>query len=132
MSGKFGFKSLPFGHKLVYISAIVNVSVLGFVWVKRQIKMSQEELRQKEDMVVLTAEMDVGNWTESNRFKCFFAAQRYHMVGSTGPEDEKSPEVQRMLEVMHQCREGLYNYIPAETPSMRPLHAPPSYTVSAS
>merc|ERR1719440_1289806 len=65
-------------------------------------------------MKVLTAEMDVGNWSESNRFKCFFAAQRYHMLGSTGPEEEKSEDVQKMLKVMAQCREELYDKLPAQ------------------
>mmetsp|Transcript_48985 Transcript_48985/g.98692 ORF Transcript_48985/g.98692 Transcript_48985/m.98692 type:complete len:125 (-) Transcript_48985:151-525(-) len=122
MSSKAGFSSLSFTQKMIYTSAVFNVCVVGFVWLKRQLKMADKESKELEDMQVLTSSMDMGNWSESNRFKCFFAAQHYHMLGTSGPEEEKGPEVQKMLDVMAQCREELYRKVPAETPAMRPLH----------
>eukprot|EP00929_Paragymnodinium_shiwhaense_P020394 TRINITY_DN13611_c0_g1_i1.p2 TRINITY_DN13611_c0_g1~~TRINITY_DN13611_c0_g1_i1.p2 ORF type:complete len:126 (-),score=46.60 TRINITY_DN13611_c0_g1_i1:156-533(-) len=120
------FKGLNFSQKLVYSSAVINVCVVGFVWVRRQFKLAQQEAREKDDMQVLTAEMEMGNWSESNRFKCFFAAQRYRMQGTSGPEEEeKDDDVQKMLQVLAQCREDLYYKLPAQTPAMRPLHKPP-------
>mmetsp|Transcript_130669 Transcript_130669/g.326045 ORF Transcript_130669/g.326045 Transcript_130669/m.326045 type:complete len:130 (-) Transcript_130669:32-421(-) len=123
--GASGWKSLSWTQKMVYSSAVVNGCVVGFVWLKRQFKMADKEAQEMKEMQSYTAEMDVGNWSESSRFRCFFAAQRYHMFGSKGPEDEKEPEVQKMLEVMEQCRQELYRKLPSETPAMRPLHMPP-------
>merc|ERR550532_2056460 len=107
---------------MIYASALLNVSIVGFVWLKRQLKMADKEAKEVEDMKVLTSEMDVGNWTDSNRFRCFFAAQRYHALDTRGPEEEKPAEVQKILEVLAQCRGELYTKLPAETPAMRPLH----------
>merc|ERR1719203_2653756 len=125
MSSAAGWGSLSFAQKLIYSSAIFNVSVVGFVWVKRQLKMADKEAKEVEGLQDLATEMDMGNWSEANRFRCFFAAQRYHMLGTSGPEEEKSPDVLKMLDVMAQCREELYRKLPVETPAMRPLHQPP-------
>mmetsp|Transcript_120026 Transcript_120026/g.208442 ORF Transcript_120026/g.208442 Transcript_120026/m.208442 type:complete len:135 (+) Transcript_120026:67-471(+) len=122
-----GFKSLPFSHKMIYISAVANVSIVGFVWTKRQIKLGQQELKEEDQMKELHQEMSAGVWSSSNRFKCFFAAQRYHLLDTAGPAEEQSADCQQVLRILDQCRDDLHGMIPAETPAMRPLHSPPQY-----
>mmetsp|Transcript_55339 Transcript_55339/g.145704 ORF Transcript_55339/g.145704 Transcript_55339/m.145704 type:complete len:127 (-) Transcript_55339:225-605(-) len=122
MASKGGWSSLPFAQKTVYASAILNVSVVGFVWVKRQLKMADREAQEVKEMEEIQMDMDMGKWSESNKFRCFYAAQQYRMMGTAAPEEEESPEVRKLLEVMAQCREELYRKLPAETPSMQPLH----------
>eukprot|EP00444_Apocalathium_aciculiferum_P022572 CAMPEP_0183433740 /NCGR_PEP_ID=MMETSP0370-20130417/61584_1 /TAXON_ID=268820 /ORGANISM="Peridinium aciculiferum, Strain PAER-2" /LENGTH=163 /DNA_ID=CAMNT_0025620149 /DNA_START=56 /DNA_END=547 /DNA_ORIENTATION=+ len=124
-SGSGGWSNLSFAQKMIYSSALLNVCVIGFVWLKRQLKMSEKEAKEMEASKTFEADMDMGSWSESNQFRCFFAAQRYHMLGTASADEEKSPEVQKMLEVMAQCREELYRKLPIETPAMRPLHMPP-------
>uniref|UniRef100_A0A6U8U6M7 Uncharacterized protein n=1 Tax=Zooxanthella nutricula TaxID=1333877 RepID=A0A6U8U6M7_9DINO len=124
-SSKAGWRALSWTQKMIYSSAMLNVCVVGFVWLKRQLKMADKEARELQELQAFTAEMDMGNWSEGNRFRCFFAAQRYQMLGTQGPEEEKAPEVQKLLEVMAQCRAELYRKLPVETPAMRPLHLPP-------
>merc|ERR1719272_1576548 len=104
--------TLSFTQKMIYGSALLNVCVIGFVWLKRQLKMADKEVREMEDMKQFEVDMDMGNWSESNRFRCFYATQRYHMSDTAGPQEEKSPEVLKILEVMHQCREELYRKLP--------------------
>mmetsp|Transcript_16300 Transcript_16300/g.35705 ORF Transcript_16300/g.35705 Transcript_16300/m.35705 type:complete len:124 (-) Transcript_16300:65-436(-) len=113
-----GFRSLSIPHKLVYSSAVINITVVSLAWLKRQIKTAESEKKEVEDAESVLAEMDTGTWSETNRFRCFFAAQRYRMFGSQGPEDEQSAEIQKMLSVIKQCREDLYDLIPPETPAM--------------
>merc|ERR1712039_221338 len=113
-----GFKNLTGTQKVIYVSAV------GFVWLKRQIKMSEKEFKEVEEMKAMTEAAPADLMENSSKFRCFFAAQQYHMLGSTSPEEEKAPEVQRMLEVLAQCKEDLYHKLPAETPCMRPLHSP--------
>lgn len=124
-SGRSGFKNLSLSQKVIYVSVIINVGVCGFVWLKRQLKMSEKEAREMDEMKAMTEAIDATSLSDSsNKFRCFFAAQHYHMLGTSSPEEEKSPEIQKILEVLAQCREDLYRRMPDETPAMRPLHAP--------
>merc|ERR1712194_901782 len=125
MASRGGWATLTWTQKMIYSSAILNVGVVGFVWVKRQMKMAEKEAKELEDVASINADMDMGSWSESNRFRCFFAAQRYHMLNTKAPEEETGSEVQKMLEVMAQCRKEIYRKLPVETPAMRPLHQPP-------
>eukprot|EP00747_Dinoflagellata_sp_TGD_P186379 gnl/TRDRNA2_/TRDRNA2_43375_c0_seq1.p2 gnl/TRDRNA2_/TRDRNA2_43375_c0~~gnl/TRDRNA2_/TRDRNA2_43375_c0_seq1.p2 ORF type:complete len:135 (+),score=34.32 gnl/TRDRNA2_/TRDRNA2_43375_c0_seq1:80-484(+) len=123
-----GFKNLTLPQKLIYSSAVFNVSVVGFIWLKRQMKLADREEEERTALQELTAGMEgTEAWTETNKFRCFWAAQRYHQYGAAGPEEEKDPEVQKLLAVMSKCREDLYELIPTDTPATRPLHSPPQY-----
>merc|ERR1712187_134520 len=117
-----GFAGLSFPQKLVYSSAVINVTVIGFVWLRRQFKMAHQELKEHEELRVLKGEMDEGEFGESNRFRCFFAAQRYNMMNTTGPEEETSQEVQVLLKVLAQCREDLYEKISSNTLASLPIN----------
>mmetsp|Transcript_55324 Transcript_55324/g.99630 ORF Transcript_55324/g.99630 Transcript_55324/m.99630 type:complete len:143 (-) Transcript_55324:13-441(-) len=124
-SRSHGWKGLSFPQKLIYSSAMINVAVISFVWVKRQMKMADKEQKEMDEMAAMTKEFDAANWGANSRFRCFFAAQQYHMLNSAGPDEETGGEVQKMLEVLAQCREDLYRKIPKDTPAMMPLHMAP-------
>eukprot|EP00930_Biecheleria_cincta_P104830 TRINITY_DN9725_c0_g3_i1.p1 TRINITY_DN9725_c0_g3~~TRINITY_DN9725_c0_g3_i1.p1 ORF type:complete len:137 (+),score=31.16 TRINITY_DN9725_c0_g3_i1:67-477(+) len=120
MAGKAtGWRGLSFPQKLIYSSAMVNLAVISFVWVKRQMKMADKEQREAEELAHSIAEVSAESWSANSKFRCFFAAQQYHMLNSSGPEEETSPEAQKMLEVLAQCREDLYKKMPVDSPAMR-------------
>eukprot|EP00405_Crypthecodinium_cohnii_P011719 CAMPEP_0206426354 /NCGR_PEP_ID=MMETSP0324_2-20121206/4327_1 /ASSEMBLY_ACC=CAM_ASM_000836 /TAXON_ID=2866 /ORGANISM="Crypthecodinium cohnii, Strain Seligo" /LENGTH=165 /DNA_ID=CAMNT_0053891291 /DNA_START=171 /DNA_END=668 /DNA_ORIENTATION=- len=116
-----GWKSLSFSQKTVYGGALLNILVVAFVWLKRQLKMADREAKELEETKSLESDMDMGNWNQDNKFRCFFAAQRYHMLAPETAEEELSPEVQKLVSVMSQCREELYRKLPDDLPAMRPI-----------
>eukprot|EP00931_Biecheleriopsis_adriatica_P001079 TRINITY_DN101289_c0_g1_i1.p1 TRINITY_DN101289_c0_g1~~TRINITY_DN101289_c0_g1_i1.p1 ORF type:complete len:138 (+),score=38.32 TRINITY_DN101289_c0_g1_i1:79-492(+) len=126
-----GWKGLTFAQKLIYSSAMFNVAVIGFAWVKRQMKMADKEAKEVEELQASMAEVTAENWSANSRFRCYFAAQQYHVLNSSGPEEETSREVQKMLEILAQCREDLYRKIPKVTPAMQSLQNAPAMPVAA-
>ena len=119
MSGSW--KALNFPQKAIYASAIFNVSVLSFVWVKRQMRMADKEQKEVEELQATMAEVSADNWSANSKYRCFFAAQQYYLLNSSSPEEETVPEARKMLEVLTQCREELYPKIPKDTPASRPI-----------
>ncbi|CAK9033886.1 unnamed protein product [Durusdinium trenchii] len=115
------WRSLSFSQKVIYTSAVVNTAVLSFVWVKRQMKMADKEQKEVEELQATIAEVSADNWSANSRYRCFFAAQQYYLLNSSGPEEETAPEAKKMLDVLAQCREELYLKIPKDTPASRPI-----------
>eukprot|EP00933_Yihiella_yeosuensis_P001650 TRINITY_DN102769_c0_g1_i1.p1 TRINITY_DN102769_c0_g1~~TRINITY_DN102769_c0_g1_i1.p1 ORF type:complete len:141 (+),score=37.56 TRINITY_DN102769_c0_g1_i1:87-509(+) len=125
-AGLRGWKGLSFPQKLIYSSAMVNLAVISFVWVKRQIKLAEKEKKEVEEMQTMANNVSAADWGATSEFRCFYAAQHYHILNSSGPEEETGKDVQKMLEVLALCREELYKKMPPETPSMKPLHIAPA------
>merc|ERR1719510_1006145 len=114
------WQTLSFPQKLIYMSAVVNTAVLSFVWVKRQMKMADKEQKEVEELEAMIAQVSADNWNANSRYRCFFAAQQYYLLNSSGPEEETVPEAKKMLNVLTQCQEDLYQKIPKDTPASRP------------
>ena len=83
-----GWKGLTLPQKLIYSSAVVNLGVLSFVWVKRQMKMADKEQKEVEELQATMAEISTETWSENSRYRCFFAAQQYYLLNANGPEEE--------------------------------------------
>mmetsp|Transcript_37596 Transcript_37596/g.70108 ORF Transcript_37596/g.70108 Transcript_37596/m.70108 type:complete len:131 (+) Transcript_37596:72-464(+) len=115
-----GWKGLTFPQKLIYSSSVVNLAVLSYVWVKRQMKMADKEQKEVEEMQESMAEVASEAWSSNSRYRCYFAAQQYYLINANGPEEETGPETQKLLDVLARCREELYKKIPKDTPASRP------------
>jgi len=109
---------------MVYGSAVLNVSILGFVWISRQMKMAEKEEQERQKMEASLGKLDDDRLLSSNKFRCFFAAQQYHMMLTETPTEANNPGFHKLLDVLAQCQQELYRGLPAETPAMRPLHMP--------
>ncbi|CAK8996755.1 unnamed protein product [Durusdinium trenchii] len=50
-------------------------------------RMADKEQKEVEELQATIAEVSADNWSANSRYRCFFAAQQYYLLNSSGPEE---------------------------------------------
>lgn len=109
---------------MVYSGAVINVTVIGIVWIQHQLKPFCKAVQEMEEVCTILRETGSGSWSDGSRFRCFFAAQLYQALNARRSDEETEAE---MFEVLQQCRGYMYRKLPIETPAVRPQYLPPQF-----
>eukprot|EP00397_Hematodinium_sp_SG-2012_P069957 GEMP01124308.1.p1 GENE.GEMP01124308.1~~GEMP01124308.1.p1 ORF type:complete len:114 (+),score=22.66 GEMP01124308.1:172-513(+) len=108
-------------RKIVFAGALMNISAVGFITMRRQWKQMERERDAKKERAEIEASLESGD------MQCFFAARQYLYERCTEfdlVKEMDSESCKKMEAVILQCRQDIYNQLPAQTACMQPLPRP--------